>query len=43
MENLDDKLVMGIIVIMTPDEAGAILALMEVEKAAKISEALSVR
>lgn len=43
MENLDDKLVMGIIATMTPDEAAAILALMEVKKAAKISEALSVR
>jgi len=43
MENLDDKLVMGIISTMTPDEAAAILALMEVKKAAKISEALSVR
>ncbi len=43
MENLDDKLVMGIIGTMTPDEAAAILALMEVKKAAKISEALSGR
>ncbi len=43
MENLDDKLVMGIIAIMTPDEAAAILSLMEVKKAAKISEALSGR
>ncbi|MGA3117560.1 MAG: hypothetical protein ABSF90_24380 [Syntrophobacteraceae bacterium] len=43
MENLDDKLVMGIIAILTPDEAAAILALMEVKKAAKISEALSAR
>jgi flagellar motility protein MotE (MotC chaperone) len=43
MENLDDKLVMGIISTMTPDEAAAILSLMEVKKAAKISEALSVR
>ena len=43
MENLDDKLVMGIISTMTPDEAAAILALMEVKKAAKISEALSGR
>ncbi len=43
MENLDDKLVMGIIATMTPDEAAAILALMEVKKAAKISEALSGR
>lgn len=43
MENLEDKLVMGIISTMTPDEAAAILALMEVKKAAKISEALSVR
>ena len=43
MENLDDKLVMGIIATMTPDEAAAILALMEVKKAAKISEAFSVR
>jgi flagellar motility protein MotE (MotC chaperone) len=43
MENLDDKLVMGIISTMTPDEAAAILALMEVKKAAKISEALSAR
>ncbi len=43
MENLDDKLVMGIIAIMTPDEAASILALMEVKKAAKISEALSAR
>jgi flagellar motility protein MotE (MotC chaperone) len=42
-ENLDDKLVMGIISTMTPDEAAAILALMEVKKAAKISEALSGR
>jgi len=43
MENLDDKLVMGIIATMTSDEAAAILALMEVKKAAKISEALSGR
>jgi flagellar motility protein MotE (MotC chaperone) len=43
MENLDDKLVMGIIATMTSDEAAAILALMDVKKAAKISEALSVR
>jgi len=43
MENLDDKLVMGIIGTMTPDEAAAILALMDVKKAAKISEALSGR
>ncbi|MGA2402862.1 MAG: hypothetical protein ABSG91_14350 [Syntrophobacteraceae bacterium] len=43
MENLDDRLVMGIISTMTPDEAAAILALMEVKKAAKISEALSGR
>ncbi len=41
LENLDDKLVMGIIQTMTPDEAAAILALIEVKKAAKISEALS--
>ena len=43
MENLDDKLVMGIIGTMTPDQAAAVLALMEVKKAAKISEALSSR
>jgi flagellar motility protein MotE (MotC chaperone) len=43
MENLDDKLVMGIIAIMTPDQAASVLALMEVKKAAKISEALSAR
>jgi len=43
MEALDDKLVMGIIATMTPDEAASILALMEVKKAAKISEALSAR
>jgi flagellar motility protein MotE (MotC chaperone) len=43
MENLDDKLVMGIIAILTPDEAASILALMDVKKAAKISEALSGR
>ena len=43
MENLDDKLVMNIIATMTPDEAAAILSLMEVKKAAKISEALSGR
>jgi flagellar motility protein MotE (MotC chaperone) len=43
MENLDDKLVMSIISTMTPDEAAAILSLMEVKKAAKISEALSGR
>jgi len=43
MEALDDKLVMGIIATMTSDEAAAILALMEVKKAAKISEALSGR
>jgi flagellar motility protein MotE (MotC chaperone) len=42
-ENLDDKLVMGIIATMTPDEAASILALMDVKKAAKISEALSGR
>ncbi|MCE5334084.1 MAG: hypothetical protein LLG06_05800 [Desulfobacteraceae bacterium] len=41
LENLDDRLVMGIISTMTPDEAAAILALIEVKKAAKISEALS--
>jgi len=40
LENLDDKLVIGIISIMTPDQAAAVLALMEVKKAAKISEAL---
>ncbi len=43
MENLDDKLVMGIVSTMTPDEAAAILSIMEVKKAAKISEALSGR
>jgi flagellar motility protein MotE (MotC chaperone) len=43
MENLDDRLVMSIISTMTPDEAAAILSLMEVKKAAKISEALSGR
>ncbi len=43
MESLDDKLVMGIIGTMTSDEAAAILSLMEVKKAAKISEALSGR
>ena len=43
MENLDDKLVMGIVSTMTADEAAAILATMEVKKAAKISEALSGR
>ena len=43
MDALDDKLVMGIIGTMTPDQAAAILALMEVKKAAKISEALSSR
>ena len=43
MENLDDKLVMGIIGTLTPDEAASILALMDVKKAAKISEALSGR
>jgi flagellar motility protein MotE (MotC chaperone) len=43
MENLDDKLVMNIIATMTPDEAASILALMDVKKAAKISEALSSR
>jgi len=43
MENLDDKLVMNIIATMTSDQAAAILALMEVKKAAKISEALSSR
>ncbi|MEM5786417.1 MAG: hypothetical protein AAGU11_03795 [Syntrophobacteraceae bacterium] len=43
MENLDEKLVMGIISTMTPDEAASILSLMEVKKAAKISEALSGR
>lgn len=41
LDNLDDKLVMNIISTMTPDEAAAILSLMEVKKAAKISEALS--
>ncbi len=41
LENLDDKLVMGIISTMTSDEAAAILSIMEVKKAAKISEALS--
>lgn len=40
LENLDDKLVMGIIATMNPDEAAAVLAVMEVKKAAKISEAL---
>jgi flagellar motility protein MotE (MotC chaperone) len=43
MENLDDKLVMGIISTMSPEEAASILAVMEVKKAAKISEALSGR
>jgi len=43
MENLDDKLVMSIISTMTPDQAASILALMEIKKAAKISEALSGR
>ncbi len=43
MENLEDKLVMGIISTMSSDEAAAILALMDVKKAAKISEALSGR
>jgi flagellar motility protein MotE (MotC chaperone) len=43
MENLDDKLVMNIIATMTTDQAAAILSLMEVKKAAKISEALSSR
>ncbi len=43
MENLDDKLVMGIIATLTPDEAAAILSLMDVKKAAKISEDLSGR
>jgi flagellar motility protein MotE (MotC chaperone) len=43
LENLDDKLVMGIIATMTPDQAAGILALMDVKKAAKISEALSGR
>ncbi len=41
LENLDDKLVMEIISTMTSDEAASILALMEIKKAAKISEALS--
>jgi len=43
LENLDDKIVMGIISTMTPDEAAAILSIMEVKKAAKISEALIER
>lgn len=43
LENLDDKLVMGIVATMTPDEAASILSIMEVKKAAKISEALSGR
>ncbi|MFZ2444964.1 MAG: hypothetical protein WAW37_01275 [Syntrophobacteraceae bacterium] len=43
LENLDDKLVMGIVSTMTSDEAAAILSIMEVKKAAKISEALSGR
>lgn len=43
MENLEDKLVMGIISTMSSEEAAAILALMDVKKAAKISEALSGR
>ena len=43
MENLDDKLVMGIFSTMTPDEAASILALIDVKKAAKISEGLSGR
>ncbi|MEN6437523.1 MAG: hypothetical protein ABFD97_02970 [Syntrophobacter sp.] len=43
LENLEDKLVMGIISTMSSDEAAAILALMDVKKAAKISEALSGR
>lgn len=41
MENLDDNLVMDIISTMTPNQAAGILALMDVKKAAKISEALS--
>jgi len=43
LENLDDKLVMNIIATMTTDQAASILSLMEVKKAAKISEALSIR
>jgi len=43
LENLDDRLVMNIIATMSSDQAAAILALMEVKKAAKISEALSNR
>jgi flagellar motility protein MotE (MotC chaperone) len=41
MGSLDDNLVKSIISTMTPDKAASILALMDVKKAAKISEALS--
>ena len=41
MESLDDGLVKTIISTMSPDKAASILALMDVKKAAKISEALS--
>ncbi|MGC8490331.1 MAG: MotE family protein [Syntrophobacteraceae bacterium] len=41
MESLDDSLVKSIISTMPPDKAASILALMDVKKAAKISEALS--
>ncbi|MDR3566533.1 MAG: hypothetical protein P4L43_00735 [Syntrophobacteraceae bacterium] len=41
MGSLDDGLVKNIIAIMPPDKAASILALMDVKKAAKISEALS--
>ena len=41
MGSLDDSLVKNIISTMTPDKAASILALMDVKKAAKISEALS--
>lgn len=43
LENLDEKLVMGIMQTMNSDEAAAILSSMDVKKAAKISEFLSGR
>lgn len=43
LENLDEKLVMGIMQTMNSDEAAAILSNMDVKKAAKISEGLSGR
>ncbi len=43
MENMDDQLVVSIISSMNPEEVGNILSVMDVKKAAKISEFLTHR